>query len=264
MSFMQDITYISVTGSKKNVTRMLNAAIRNVGTSAKLSTEARKVIVDGDDIETVNLKIKEEDGRYGFRVALIDLFDEVSLKDVNLQEKIKSLQGDQESDCKRENEEDFYGDGEATFARMFDLQRVRETEDEYTVDIEIYECDCGDCGYYGGWDYFEDIARLYQCHIIADDELFRNGVTLGLDSTTIWEPEGDGIKKTIIHPENNNSCSDIEASFAPLMQLDSQRYRRFKIIAYEILIYNLEYQTKEAKAAMERYQAMEEDIRTQN
>ena len=47
MSVEQDIFLIGVTGSRKNITRMLNAAIRNVATGDP--------IVESDDIEAVNL-----------------------------------------------------------------------------------------------------------------------------------------------------------------------------------------------------------------
>ena len=46
MSVEQDIFLIGVTGSRKNITRMLNAAIRNVA--------AGDPIVESDDIETTN------------------------------------------------------------------------------------------------------------------------------------------------------------------------------------------------------------------
>ena len=59
MSLIQKITHISVTGTKRNVTQMLNAAIRNAGTG--------NIIVDGDDIETISQKVMEEDG---LRIAL--------------------------------------------------------------------------------------------------------------------------------------------------------------------------------------------------
>ena len=55
MSVEQDIFLIGVTGSRKNITRMLNAAIRNVA--------AGDPIVESDDIEAVNLKLNYFTGR---------------------------------------------------------------------------------------------------------------------------------------------------------------------------------------------------------
>ena len=49
MSVESDMFYISVIGLKANVTRMLNEAIRQEGVG--------DLIVDGDDIETVNRKL---------------------------------------------------------------------------------------------------------------------------------------------------------------------------------------------------------------
>ena len=50
MSLYSDIFYTSLVGTKENVIRMLNAAICNVGTG--------NVIVDGDDLATINKKIE--------------------------------------------------------------------------------------------------------------------------------------------------------------------------------------------------------------
>lgn len=253
MSLYQDITHISVTGSKENVTRMLNAAICNAGTG--------NVIFGDDDLEIINLKIKEEDGCYGLRVALDDFFDEVCLQDAKLREMIMQLQGEQKDKSECEDENGYIeDDGEVNLGRMFDLLEVHETEDDYTVDIEIYECEAG---YYGGWRYFEDIARLYQCRIVADDELFRNGYSLSLVQTKIWEIEDKEVKETIIRPDvradDCKSSDDIDNAFAPLMQMDPQRYLKFKIRAYENLVGTLECETINAKASMEWYKTMEEE-----
>jgi len=244
MSLYQDLSRITVTGNREDVTRMLNAAIKNVGTGTD------SLINSEDDIETINLKIKEKEGDYGLRVALLDLFDDVCLQDEKLQEKINKLQGEKEKkeEPDHEEDEDYFEEEETSFARMFDLLKVNESQGSYTVNMEIYECEGG---YYGGWEYFYDIARLYHCRIVVDDELFRNLKSFGLDQTLIWEPEGDEAKKTIIQPRNLDSATAINDAFAELMRLDPQRYIGYKTRAYEILIENFELQLNEAKAELE-------------
>ena len=49
MSVEQDVFVIGVTGSRNNIGRMLNAAIRNVA--------AGEPIVESDDIDAINLKL---------------------------------------------------------------------------------------------------------------------------------------------------------------------------------------------------------------
>lgn len=239
MSYYQELTRISVSGNKLNVIRMLNAAIRNVG--------SKKTIVEGDDLETINFKIREEDTPYGLEVALFDLFDEICLQDEKLQEKIKKIQREWKSMGESVGEYD---------CDKFVLLNVREIESGYTVDIEICEFE-GDIP--GDWEYLEDIARLYQCRIIADHEGFRNGRSLGLDYTSIREPEGDGVKEKYVEYPDFKSCEEVDSAFEPLMELDPQHYRKIKIRAYEVMIYTLEYQTREAKATKEWYETMEEE-----
>lgn len=239
MSYYQELTRISIAGNKENMIRMLNAAIHNVG--------SKKTIIEGDDIETINLKIRKEDASCGFEVELVDLFDDICLQDVKLQEKIKKTQ----RECKE------FGESEGEYdCNQFVLLNVRETESGYTVDIGICESE-GDIP--GDWEYIEDIARLYQCRIIADHEGFRNGRSLGLGYTSIREPEGDGVKETIISPDSINKCSDVESAFSQLMNIDPQRYLRYKIRAYELLNYELQYEANQVKASMEWCQAMAEE-----
>lgn len=78
MSLYQDMTYISLLGSRENVVRMLNAVIRTLGNG--------NVITDDDDLETINNMLKADDGR-GFRIAIPDLLDEQCMEDARLREK---------------------------------------------------------------------------------------------------------------------------------------------------------------------------------
>ena len=73
MSVEQDIFVIGVIGSRKNITRMLNAAIHNV--------VAGEPIVESDDIETTNRKLGYFTGREGHNIGIFDLLDEECMKD---------------------------------------------------------------------------------------------------------------------------------------------------------------------------------------
>ena len=79
MNFYKNCISIVIKGEKNDIIRMLNAAIRNVGTG--------NVISINDDIEAINKKIKVG------MVSLTDLIDEEALKDsiIQNQKKIGTL-----------------------------------------------------------------------------------------------------------------------------------------------------------------------------
>ena len=70
-------TDITVYGTKENIIRMLNAAIRYVGNGTI------SLIEEGDDVATINekFKIKERIGWTQLHINVSDLLDEVCLKD---------------------------------------------------------------------------------------------------------------------------------------------------------------------------------------
>lgn len=79
MSYYSVISNIYVHGPKEGIVKMLNVAIRNAG--------SKNIIAEDDNIETINEKVKVDDGGHKLRIAIIDLMDEQCLKDSILQEK---------------------------------------------------------------------------------------------------------------------------------------------------------------------------------
>lgn len=212
MSLIQKITHISVTGTKGNVIRMLNAAIRNAGTG--------NIIVDGDDIETINQKVMEEDGRNGLRIALPDLLDEIHMQDSLLIEKKKKYENLADSDD--DEVKDFLEI--SSNDRMIDILNVEEKDANCSVEFNLNEWD--ECKYFD-WLSWEDIARLYDCCVYIDEELYRNGQHWMFCGSEVLEPNDGEVKKTSIDPE-----LDLDAfndAFNKLIALNPERYRQLKI-----------------------------------
>ena len=167
MSYYQDIYNISVRGSRENVIRMLNAAIRNVGNG--------NVIEENDDIEAINKKNLDEDGVHGLRVALRDLVDEQAMQDAELQQK-------KQKGCKPE-------EGFSTDARVIEIAKIKVEGEEYVIEMVMYTDEYSE---YVDWLSWKDIARLYDVRIVIELQEFNKGVPTGNISTSIYEVV-DGI-----------------------------------------------------------------------
>ena len=210
MSIEQDIFLIGVTGSKKNITRMLNAAIRNVA--------GGEPIVDSDDIEAINLKLGYFTGHEGHNIGIFDLLDEECMKDGAVIGKKEAFYNRVKAcencpfDCpnsKRspdipplafESEEEEYQkmyeycpwpdpyyaeDARPEPDRYIEIVCVEEGVNDFTAKFSWY------LGEYSGpdaWAGWEDIARLYDCRVFVDDKYYRNGQFIGYESATIYEP----------------------------------------------------------------------------
>ena len=210
MSIGQDIFHIGVTGSRKNITRMLNAAIRNVA--------GGDPIVESDDIEAINRKLDYFTGRKGHDIGIFDLFDEECMKDGAVIGKKEAFYNRVKAcetcpfDCpnsKRSpdippltfaSEEEEYQkmyeycpwpdpyyaeDAPSEPNRYIEIVRVEEGMNDFTAKFSWY------LGEYSGpsdWADWEDIARLYDCRVFVDDKYYRNGQFIGYESATIYEP----------------------------------------------------------------------------
>jgi hypothetical protein len=207
MSVEQDIFLIGVTGSRKNITRMLNAAIRNVA--------GGDPITEGDDIDTINLKLDYFTGREGHNIGIFDLLDEECMKDDAVIARKEAFYNKVKAcancpfDCpnsklKSEAQPLEYGskemeeycpwpdpydaeDSPTEPSRYIELVRVEEGEQGYTAKFSWYLYEC-----YGpsDWADWEDIARLYDCRVFVDDNYYRNGQFIRFESATIYEPDG--------------------------------------------------------------------------
>jgi hypothetical protein len=179
MSIESDMFHISVIGPKANVTRMLNEAIRQEGTG--------DLIVEGDDIETINRKLTGKDGKPGMMVAYAELLDQKSLDDdAILKEKwLAAVEKHNQKLASEEYSEDEYESSVELFkVEEYDAASYEVKFSEYLSEW-AYDYECID---WAGW---EDIARVYKCRIFVDDLYYRNGVFMRFDCATIYEPDGE-------------------------------------------------------------------------
>ena len=207
MSVEQDIFVIGVIGSRKNITRMLNAAIRNVA--------GGDPIVESDGIEAINLKLSYFTGRDGHNIGIFDLLDEECMKDEAVigkkeafynrvkackncpfncpNSKRKSNDPPLEYGSKEMEEycpwpDPYYAeDAPEEPNRYIEVVRVEEGEKEYTAKFSWYLYETYEPSDWADW---EDIARLYDCRVFVDDDYYRNGQFIRFESATIYEPGG--------------------------------------------------------------------------
>ena len=244
MSLYQDITSISVQGTTENIIRMLNAVICAVGDG--------NIINDGDDLDTINNKLKAEDG-HGFRIALPDLLDERCQKDTRLLEKKRAYEKKlKEKEAYEAGEQDFWFESQEEEyeyfkevdsdiwcnERMIDILKVFRYRGGLDIEFQMYECE--GCPYYRDWLGWEDIALVYDCLILVDNDLYRNGELEEFCGTSVYESDDDTVKTSRIEPK-----LDIDSfvnDFDKLIEICPDRgYRPMKIARMKAAIKELQY-----------------------
>ena len=73
MSVEQDVFFVAVEGPRKNIVRMMNAALRKFG--------IQEPITEDDDINTINRKLEVFSGRDGKDIGISDLLEEGGLQE---------------------------------------------------------------------------------------------------------------------------------------------------------------------------------------
>jgi len=252
MSIEGDIFNICVAGSRKSIIRMMNAVIRNAGSG--------KVIAEGDNIETINLKLGEFIGKGGKDIGKGDLLDESCMHDEVVQEKKNKFENRKKSckncpfDCpnaKRDadftalkelegiDEEEYYSKMEEYCPwdepydadnndpddlepdRYLEVVRVEDgPKDCYTVKFSWYLYEC-----YGPNEYLDwlDIARLYNCIIFIDDNYYRSGSFIRFESATIIEEVNGLWKETRL--ESGSTDEEYDTFIETLAERYPERYR---------------------------------------
>lgn len=260
MSVEVDIFSIGVTGSRESIIRMMNAVIRNAGSG--------KEIAEGDDIETINLKLGEFIGEGGKNIGRIDLLDAACMQDEVVQEKKKAFE-DRIKACKNcpfdcpnakrgpdfaapreldgiEGEEydkkmneycpwDDPYQAEGTDPddlepdRYIEIVRVEDgPKGNYTAKFSYYIYEC-----YFPDEYLEwlDIARLYDCLVFIDDNYYRNGQFMRFEVATICEPI-DGIwKETRL--ESGTTDEEYDTFLETLAEQYPDRYRPLRDLHFK-------------------------------
>lgn len=228
MSFYQDLTYISLTGAKANVIRMLNAAIVNVG--------AGNVIVEGDDITTVNDKVRGVENADGLNVGLHDLLDDTCLQQIiEKKSSWENAHAEEDSD------------------KMISITCVKACGDEYEVECVLYESEA--C-YYEDWVGWDDIARLYGCKIFMDREEYCSGSYQGYRGSRVYYPNGSGVQEFNLCPSIDTFSYAVD--FNSLIRLNPQRYRQRKIGFLNDMIERFQLEIKREEALAERDALMSE------
>ena len=220
MSVEQDVFVIGVTGSRNNIGRMLNAAIRNVA--------AGEPIVESDDIDAINLKLNYFIGQNGHNIGIFDMLEDKIVIDKKeaFYNRVKACKNCP-FDCpnsKRQSDfppmeygskemeeycpwpEPYYAeDAPMEPNRYIEIVRVEEGEKDYTAKFSWYLYEC-----YGptDWADWEDIARLYDCRVFVDDDYYRNGEFMRFESATIYEPAEDGVKQTRLESGTTRKAYD--------------------------------------------------------
>lgn len=253
MSYYSDIFSITIQGDKDGIIRMLNAAIRNVGSG--------NVISENDDVETMLLKLKAEDGKHLLCVSVLDLMDEDCLKDKLIQEKktafeekMKYYQDVRDGKVLFESPEDendaMYEADEALEnmidGRIIDIINVFMNGDgsaevmmEYYVAEELFSYTSSD---WAGWD---DVCRLYGCQVVIDDDEYLNEGFHKFCGTTIYGVEDGTVEKTIVEPKLD--IQDYIRAMDALVKMDSLRYRERKIKDMEVKIAELQAELSDEK-----------------
>ena len=215
-------TDITVYGTKENIIRMLNAAIRYVGNGTI------SLIEEGDDVATINekFKIKERIGWTQLHINVSDLLDEVCLKDSQLQSKkevfFREHNGDGWSECLSE--------------KPIEIDGVEILKTGRVVYFSVNSSWTG----YADWLDWDEIARIYECSICIDEfeempDWIHTNSFLG---TTIIEYKNGSVEKTSIMPRIGFDLNrtEFDAEFEKLIQFDPIRYRKVKIQQYKEII----------------------------
>lgn len=253
MSYYHDNFSITIQGDKDGVIRMLNAAIRNVGTG--------NVIKENDDKEIMNDKLKGEDGKRCLCVAVLDLMDEECLKDKVIQEKKATFE-------ERMKYYQDVRDGKVSFESQEEEERTCFEADDYLdnmydgriidiigvfmnsngsaeVEMEFYAGE--ELSYYksSDWVGWDDVCRLYGCQVVIDDDEYLNEGFHKFCGTTIYEMEDGSVKKTRVEPKLD--IQDYIRTMDALVKMDSGRYQGRKIKDMEVKIAELQAELSNEK-----------------
>lgn len=245
-----DIFYITIRGEKACVIRMLNAAIRNVGTG--------NAIMENDDVETILQKLKEKGGKHLLRVSKLDLLDEECLRDAVVQEKKKAFekkmryyQDVRDGKVSFESDEDeSYAMYEADDAldnmydgRLIDIVSIDVHDEVFEVGMEFY---IGEEPFSSSdWAMWDDICRLYGCRIVIDDDEYLNTKYNAFYGTVIYEMEDGGVKNSHIVPELH--LREYIETMDNLIKMDPARYQERKILDMEAKIRKMQAELSREK-----------------
>ena len=184
MSVEQDVFFVAVEGPRKNIVRMMNAALRKFGVD--------EFIAEDDDINTINRKLEVFYGRDGKDIGISDLMEGAVLQEVLRFIEFVRV-------------EKFTTGLVAKFT--FYLYEGG-AYDEFDTSKEAKS--------------WSDIARQYGCCIYIDDEYYRNGQFMGFVSATVHDATDGELRS--IHLDSGICGEEFPIFLRTLAYLYPKRY----------------------------------------
>ena len=169
MSVEGDLFRVTVKGSRESIVKMMNAALK--------SFDSDKVIVESDDIDTMNSKLESFTGKEGKDLGIPDLL----------------------------------GSGKDTVYRYIELVRIEDDtpgllakfsyyiDEAALYDEEEEDDDDGDGVRIDDWG---TVALQYGCQVFLDDDWYSNGQFIRFGAATIYDASDGQIRK--IHLESGS------------------------------------------------------------
>lgn len=171
MSVEGDLFRVTVKGSRESIVKMMNAALK--------SFDSDKVIVESDDIDTMNSKLESFTGKEGKDIGIPDLL----------------------------------GSGKDTVYRYIELVRIEDDTPGLLAKFSYYinesalydeeeEEDDDDDGDGVKIDDWGTVALQYGCQVFLDDDWYSNGQFIRFGAATIYDASDGQIRK--IHLESGS------------------------------------------------------------
>ena len=174
MSVEGDLFRVTVKGSRESVVKMMNAVLK--------SFNSDKVIVESDDIDTMNSKLEMFTGQKGKDIGIPDLLGPV-------------------------NDEDFY--------RFLELVRIEDDALGLIAKFSYYLDESA--SYHDNDEAFDNsfkwdtVAIQYNCQVFLDDDWYSNGRFIRFGSATIYDALDGKIRK--LHLESGSKYDTKEYPF---------------------------------------------------
>ena len=170
MSVEGDLFRVTVKGSRESIVKMMNAALK--------SFDSDKVIVESDDIDTMNSKLESFTGKEGKDLGIPDLL----------------------------------GSGKDTVYRYIELVRIEDDTpgllakfSYYINESALYDEEEEDDDEDGDGVKIDDwgtVALQYGCQVFLDDDWYSNGQFIRFGAATIYDASDGQIRK--IHLESGS------------------------------------------------------------
>ena len=174
MSIEGDLFRVTVKGSRESVVKMMNAVLK--------SFNSDQVIVESDDIDTMNSKLERSTGQKGKDIGIPDFLGPV-------------------------NDEDFY--------RFLELVRIEDDAPSLIAKFSYYLDESA--SYHDNDEAFvnsfkwDTVAIQYNCQVFLDDDWYSNGRFIRFSSATIYDALDGKIRK--LHLESGSKYDTKEYPF---------------------------------------------------